>query len=75
MARHTIQELQQWQSLPLNVKILMTKQRIRDWINEYGEDGINICIDILRNFYEVGNEEQNKFMRMLENELMKKRDE
>ena len=42
MARHTIQELQQWQSLPLNVKILMTKQRIRDWINEYGEDGVYV---------------------------------
>ena len=28
------------QSLPLNAKIEMTKQRIRDWVNEFGEDGV-----------------------------------
>ena len=40
--RHTLQELKQWQALPLNIKILMTKQRIRDWINEYGESGVYV---------------------------------
>ena len=38
--KHTKQELIQWQNLPLNIKILMTKERIRNWINEYGEDGV-----------------------------------
>lgn len=42
MVKHTIQELYQWQNLPLNIKILMTKERIRNWIDEYGEDGVYI---------------------------------
>lgn len=42
MATHTIQELQMRQRLPLEVKVLMSKQRIREWINEYGEDGVYI---------------------------------
>ena len=42
MAKHTIQELQIRQKLPLEVKVLMSKNRIRDWINEYGEDGVYI---------------------------------
>ena len=40
--KHTKKELIQWQNLPLNIKILMTKERIRNWINEYGEDGVYI---------------------------------
>jgi len=40
--KHTIQELQQWQALPLSIKVRMTKQRIRDWINYYGEDGVYV---------------------------------
>lgn len=31
--KHTREELKQWQSLPLDVKIEMSKQRIRDWYN------------------------------------------
>lgn len=42
MAIHTIQELQIRQKLPLEVKVLMSKQRIREWINEYGEDEVYI---------------------------------
>lgn len=42
MAIHTIQDLRQRQALPLEVKILMSKTRIREWINEYGEDGVYI---------------------------------
>ena len=34
MALHTMQELKMRQKLPLEVKILMTKQRIREWIDE-----------------------------------------
>lgn len=40
--KHTDAELKQWQALPLEIKLLMTKQRIRDWINEWGEDGVYI---------------------------------
>ena len=38
----TIQDLQQLQGLPLNLKISMTKARIRQWINEYGENGVYV---------------------------------
>lgn len=41
-SKHTRQELQQWQGLPLNVKVLMTKQRIRDWVNYYGLDRVYV---------------------------------
>lgn len=40
--KHTFEELKQWQSLPLSVKVLMTKARIREWIKTYGEDGVYI---------------------------------
>ena len=40
MAKHTMQELYQWQALPLNIKVLMTAERIRSWVNEFGEDGV-----------------------------------
>lgn len=42
MAIHTINDLKQMQALPLQVKILMSKTRIRAWINEYGEDGVYV---------------------------------
>ena len=42
MALHTIDELKQKQALPLDIKILMSKTRIRAWIDEYGEDGVYI---------------------------------
>lgn len=42
MEQRTLQGLQQLQGLPLNIKIRMTKSRIRQWINEYGEDGVYI---------------------------------
>lgn len=38
--KHTKQDLQQMQSLPLSIKISMTKRRIRDWVNEFGTDGV-----------------------------------
>lgn len=40
--KHTGEELKQWQSLPLDVKIQMTKSRIRAWVKEYGEDGVYV---------------------------------
>ena len=40
MNKHTTSELYQWQALPLNVKVLMTKQRIRDWVNYFSASGV-----------------------------------
>ena len=61
MAQHTVQDLKQMQALPLNIKIRMTEQRIRDWVNEYGESGVyisfsggkdsTVLLDIARNLY------------------------
>ena len=39
MAKHTMQELYQLQALPLNIKVRMTAERVRNWVNEFGEDG------------------------------------
>lgn len=39
MAKHTMDELKQWQSLPLGAKVGMTRERIRGWVKAYGEDG------------------------------------
>lgn len=39
---HSLDDLRQYQALPLSVKILMSKNRIRKWVNEYGED--NVCV-------------------------------
>lgn len=35
-----MQELYQWQALPLNIKVLMTAERVRNWVGEFGEDGV-----------------------------------
>ena len=42
MNAHTIQELRQFQAMPLEVKVAMTKVRIRDWVNYYGQDGVYV---------------------------------
>lgn len=42
MAIHTMSDLKQFQAMPLQVKILMSKTRIRAWIDYYGEDGVYI---------------------------------
>lgn len=57
--KHTRQELKEWQALPLGVKILMTQERIRNWVREYGEEGCyvafsggidsTVLLDIVRN--------------------------
>lgn len=33
-------ELRQMQSLPLAAKVRMTENRIREWVNEFGESGV-----------------------------------
>ena len=40
---HTREDLKYYQSLPLNLKIAMSKRRIRDFIREYGENGVYIA--------------------------------
>lgn len=40
--KRTVAGLQQLQALPLELKIKMTKQRIRDWVEYYGEDGVYV---------------------------------
>ena len=57
--KHTMSDLYQMQSLPLNAKIQMTKRRIDEWVDEYGEDGCyvsfsggkdsTVLVDIIRN--------------------------
>ena len=42
MGERTIQDLYQLQGLPLDLKVRMTKDRIRQWINAYGEDGVYV---------------------------------
>lgn len=56
---HTLQDLIQMQSLPLSVKIRMTERRVRDWVNEFGQEGVyvsfsggkdsTVLVDIVRN--------------------------
>jgi 3'-phosphoadenosine 5'-phosphosulfate sulfotransferase (PAPS reductase)/FAD synthetase len=41
---HTMEDLKYYQSLPLNLKIAMSKRRIRDFIREYGESGV--CVSV-----------------------------
>lgn len=40
--KHELWELQSMQVAPLNAKIAMTKQRIRDCVNEFGVDGVYV---------------------------------
>lgn len=59
MSKHTIQELRQWQKLPLDVKVMMSCDRIRDWIDTFGETGTavsfsggkdsTVLLDLVRN--------------------------
>ena len=59
--RHTIQELQELQALPLDLKIRLTKQRIREWIRYYTTEGVyvsfsggkdsTVLLDIVREDY------------------------
>lgn len=61
MSNHTIEELHTRQALPLSLKIALTKSRIRQWVNTYGDDGVyisfsggkdsTVLLDIARSMY------------------------
>ena len=38
----SMKELQELQALPLKYKVMITEQRIKDWVEEFGEDGVYI---------------------------------
>lgn len=42
MAKHELWALRQMQALPLSIKLRMTQQRIRDWVGEFGTDGVYV---------------------------------
>ena len=42
MAKRTKQELQQLQALPLRLKVMLTEQRIREWVDECGLEGVGV---------------------------------
>ena len=54
-------DLRYLQALPLNLKISLTKQRIREWVNHFGESGVyvsfsggkdsTVLLDIARSMY------------------------
>ena len=42
MTKRDIWQLQSMQAAPLSVKIALTKDRIREWVNAFGEDGVYV---------------------------------
>jgi 3'-phosphoadenosine 5'-phosphosulfate sulfotransferase (PAPS reductase)/FAD synthetase len=42
MAKQTIEHLRELQALPLSLKVRLTQQRIREWVNHYGTDGVYV---------------------------------
>ena len=42
MGERTINDLRQMQAAPLSVKVRMTQRRIREWVDEFGKDGVYV---------------------------------
>lgn len=42
MPKSTLKILQDLQAMPLIQKVILTKARIREWVEEYGEDGVYV---------------------------------
>lgn len=38
----TREDLKQRQALPLSMKIMLTRDRIREWVRHYGENGVYV---------------------------------
>ena len=61
MSKHSIDDLRYLQGMPLNLKVRMTKQRVREWVREFGEEGCcisfsggkdsTVLLDIIRQDY------------------------
>lgn len=59
--KHTISDLYQMQSMPLVIKVRMTQNRIRGWVDNFGLDGVyvsfsggkdsTVLLDIARGLY------------------------
>lgn len=59
--KHTISDLYQMQAMPLSIKVRMTENRIRQWVDKYGIDGVyvsfsggkdsTVLLDIARSLY------------------------
>ena len=60
-AMRTREDLIIRQSLPLDVKIMLSRERVRQWVNEFGESGVyisfsggkdsTVLLDLIRNVY------------------------
>ena len=59
--QHTAEDLKMMQALPLDLKIRLTQDRIKAWVNYYGVDGVyvsfsggkdsTVLLDIVRKMY------------------------
>ena len=51
MNKHTMSDLYSMQAAPLSVKVKMTARRIRDWVDEFGQDGVYVSLHDFPKFF------------------------